>query len=107
MDKEKVSMAEAIMELDIELVTLLLRKYLKVHRLDEAQAALDLPTNQMLQFDEYYAVEFIRYDNVLPLIQDFLEEVFERGRLAHRRALPRRRARAGGCRSGPRGTRVR
>ena len=71
-------MADALMELDVELVTLLLRKYLKVHRLDEVQAALDILPRQVMQFDEHYVVEFIRHDNILPLIQEFLEEIFER-----------------------------
>ncbi len=70
--------AEALMELDIELVTLLLRRYLKVYRLDEVQAALDVPSNRVVQFDEHYAVEFIRYDNILPFLQEILEEMFER-----------------------------
>jgi hypothetical protein len=70
--------AEALMELDIEMVTLLMRRYLKVHRLDDANTALDVPSNRVLQFDEYYAVEFIRYDNILPFIQEILEEMFER-----------------------------
>ena len=71
-------LADALMELDLELVTLLLRKYIKVHRLDEAQASLDVMSRQVVQFDEHYVVEFIRRDNILPLIQEFLEEVFER-----------------------------
>ncbi len=66
------------MELDIEMVTLLMRRYLKVYRLDEAQAALDVPSNRVVQFDEHYAVEFIRYDNILPFLQEILEEMFER-----------------------------
>ena len=70
--------AEALMELDIEMVTLLMRRYLKVHRLDDANTALDVPSNRVLQFDEYYAVEFIRYDNILPFVQEILEEMFER-----------------------------
>jgi Family of unknown function (DUF6178) len=70
--------AEALMELDIELVTLLMRLYLKVYRLDEVQAALDVPSNRVVQFDEHYAVEFIRYDNILPFLQEILEEMFER-----------------------------
>jgi hypothetical protein len=70
--------AEALMELDIELVTLLMRLYLKVYRLDEVQAALDVPSDRVLQFDEHYAVEFIRYDNILPFLQEILEEIFER-----------------------------
>src|SRR5579875_3570210 len=70
--------AEALMELDIELVTLLMRRYLKVYRLEEVQAALDVPSNRVVQFDEHYAVEFIRYDNILPFLQEILEEMFER-----------------------------
>jgi hypothetical protein len=71
-------LAEALMELDIELVALLLRRYLRVHRLDENQLAWDVPSNRVVQFDEQYAVEFIHYDNILPHIQEFLEEAFER-----------------------------
>jgi hypothetical protein len=70
--------AEALMELDIELVTLLLRLYLKVYRLDEVQTAQDVPSDRVVQFDEHYAVEFIRYDNILPFLQEILEEMFER-----------------------------
>jgi uncharacterized protein DUF6178 len=70
--------AEALMELDIELVTLLMRRYLKVYLLSEVQAALDVPSNRVVQFDEHYAVEFIRYDNILPFLQEILEEMFER-----------------------------
>src|SRR5579875_3736164 len=71
-------LAEALMELDIELVALLLRRYLRVHRLDENQLAWDVPSNRVVQFDEQYAVEFIHYDNILAHIQEFLEEAFER-----------------------------
>ena len=71
-------MTDALMELDLEMVTLLLRTYIRVHRLDEAQAALDVLSRQVMQFDEHYVVEFIRHDNILPLVQEFLEEVFER-----------------------------
>ncbi len=70
--------AQALMELDIELVTLLLRGYLKVYLLSEVQAALDVPSHRVVQFDEHYAVEFIRYDNILPFLQEILEEMFER-----------------------------
>ena len=69
--------AEALMELDIELVTLLMRRYLKVYRLNEVQEALDVP-GRVVQFDEHYAVEFTRYDNILPFLQEVLEELFER-----------------------------
>lgn len=71
-------LADAFMELDVELVTLVMRQYVKVHRLDEAQAALDLNPGRFVQFDEHYLIEFVRHDNILPLMQDFLEEVFER-----------------------------
>ncbi len=71
-------LADALVQLDLELVTLLVRQYAKVYRLDEAQAVLDVPSRQMMQFDEHYVIEFIRHDNILPLIQDFIEEVFER-----------------------------
>jgi len=71
-------MTDALMELDLELVTLLLRKYIKVHRLDEAQSALEVLSRQVMQFDEHYVVEFTLRDNILPLIQEFLEEIFER-----------------------------
>lgn len=70
--------ADALMEADLELVTLLMRQYVKVHRLDEVQAALDIPSSRVLQFDEHYLLEVILHDNLLPLIQDFLEEIFER-----------------------------
>jgi hypothetical protein len=71
-------LAEAMMELDLELVALLMRRYLRVHRLDETRTEFDLPSEQVVRFDEQYAVEFIRHDNILALLQEFLEEAFER-----------------------------
>jgi hypothetical protein len=70
--------ADALIELDLELVTLFMREYVRVYRLDEAQAALDVLSRNVLQLDEQYVIEFIRRDNVLPLVQEFIEEVFER-----------------------------
>jgi hypothetical protein len=70
--------ADSLMELDLELVTLFLRQYVRVYRLDEAQAALDVLSRDVLQLDEQYVIEFIRRDNVLPVVQEFIEEVFER-----------------------------
>jgi hypothetical protein len=68
---------DALMECDLELVALLLRQYLRVHRVDEPEAS-DLPFDTFVQFDEHYLIEFIRHDATLALIQDFLEEAFER-----------------------------
>ena len=69
---------DALMECDMELVALLLRQYLKVHRVDEPQEATDFPSDSFVQFDEHYLIEFIRHDATLALVQDFLEEAFER-----------------------------
>ncbi len=71
-------MAEALMGLDFELVTLLFRQYLKVYRLEEVQQSLDVPVDRIVQFDDHYAVEFIRHDAGSALIQELLEELFER-----------------------------
>src|SRR6266851_986878 len=71
-------MAEALVELDVQLVTLWMRQYVKVYRLDEAQAVLDVPSRQVMQLDEHYVIEFVRHDSILPFVQEFLEEVFER-----------------------------
>lgn len=70
--------ADALMDCDMELVALLLRQYLKVHRMDDPQTAPDFPSNRFVQFDEHYLIEFIRHDSIYPLIQDFIEEIFER-----------------------------
>ena len=71
-------MAEALIGLDFELVTLLFRRYLKVHRLEEAQQSLEVPVDLIVQFDDYYAVEFVGHDAGSALIQELLEEIFER-----------------------------
>ena len=71
-------MADSLMELDMEMVALLLRGYVKVHRLDDPNAAEDPPSNRYVQFDEHYLIEFIRNDNITQHISDFLEEAFER-----------------------------
>jgi Family of unknown function (DUF6178) len=70
--------ADALMECDMELVALFLRQYLKVHRVDEPQEFPDPGSTRFVQFDEHYLIEFVRFDSVQPLIQDFLEEIFER-----------------------------
>jgi hypothetical protein len=72
----RARMAEGLMELDLELVSLLLRQYIKVHRLDEPME--DAPSNRFVQFDEHYLIEFIRHDTIQAHILEFLEETFER-----------------------------
>ncbi|HEY6395697.1 MAG TPA: DUF6178 family protein [Candidatus Binataceae bacterium] len=71
-------MADGLMELDLELMSLLLRRYIKVHRMDDPAASPDAPSNRFVQFEENYLIEFKRHDPILPLITDFLEEAFER-----------------------------
>jgi hypothetical protein len=69
-------MSDGLMGIDLELVSLLLRQYVKVHRLDEPQE--DSPSDRFVQFDEHYLIEFIRHDPIQPYLLDFLEEAFER-----------------------------
>ncbi len=71
-------LADGLMELDVELVSLLLRSCLRVHRIDDPAGADDAPTNHYVQFGEHYLVEFIRYDQITQPISEFLEEAFER-----------------------------
>ncbi len=70
--------ADALMECDMELVALLLRQYLRVHRVDAPQEAIDFPSDHFVQFDEHYLIEFLRHDPTMALIEDFLEEAFAR-----------------------------
>ncbi|HLX36177.1 MAG TPA: DUF6178 family protein [Candidatus Binataceae bacterium] len=70
--------ADALMELDLELVSLLLRSYIKVHRVDDPNIAGDAPANRLMQLDEHYLIEFIKYDQITQPLTEFLEEVFER-----------------------------
>ena len=71
-------LADGLMKLDLEMVALLLRGYVKVHRLDDPNAAEDPPFNRYVQFDEHYLIEFIRNDAITQHISDFIEEAFER-----------------------------
>src|SRR5690242_15330200 len=71
-------LADGLMGIDLELVSLLLRRYVKVHRLDEPQEASDAPSDRFVQFDEHYLIEFIRHDAIRPYLLDFIEEAFER-----------------------------
>lgn len=71
-------MADALMELDREMMALLLRQYFRVHRLDDPASAADVPSDRFVQFDEHYLIEFQRHDAILQPLVDFLEEVFER-----------------------------
>ena len=57
-------MAEGLMELDLELVSLLLRQYIRVHRLADPQDSPDAPSDRFVQFDENYLIEFIRHDAI-------------------------------------------
>src|ERR1700730_949158 len=74
----RMRMAEGLMELDLELVSLLLRQYIRVHRLADPQDSPDAPSDRFVQFDENYLIEFIRHDAIHAHILDFLEEIFER-----------------------------
>src|SRR5271167_892568 len=71
-------MAEGLMGLDLELVALLMRQYVRVHRMTDPQDSPDAPSNRFVQFDEHYLIEFVRHDPIQPLLMDFLEEIFER-----------------------------
>jgi len=74
----RIRMADSLMELDMEIVALLLRGYIKVHRLDDPSLSEDPPSNRYVQFDEHYLIEFVRNDDITSAIGDFLEEAFER-----------------------------
>ncbi len=74
----RLRLADGLMELDMEIVALLLRSYIKVHRLDDPSLSEDPPSNRYVQFDEHYLIEFIRNDDITSAIGDFLEEAFER-----------------------------
>ena len=71
-------LADSLMGIDLELVSLLLRQYIRVHRLDTPQDVPDAPSNRFVQFDEHYLIESIRYDTVHQYLLEFLEEAFER-----------------------------
>jgi hypothetical protein len=71
-------LADGLMELDLELVSLLMRSYIRVHRVDDPNVAGDAPANRLVQFDEHYLIEFIRYDQITQPLTEFLEEAFER-----------------------------
>ena len=71
-------LADGLMELDLELVSLMMREYIKVHRLADPQDSPDAPSDRFVQFDENYLIEFIRHDAIHAYILEFLEEIFER-----------------------------
>jgi hypothetical protein len=71
-------LADGLMNVDLELVSLLLRQYIRVHRVDEPQENTDAPSNRFVQFDEHYLIEFVRHDSIQPHLLDFIEEAFER-----------------------------
>jgi hypothetical protein len=71
-------LADGLMGIDLELVSLLLRQYIRVHRLDAPQDLADMPSDRFVQFDEHYLIESIRHDSVHQYLLEFLEEAFER-----------------------------
>jgi hypothetical protein len=71
-------LADGLMGIDLELVSLLLRQYIRVHRLDAPQDVPDVPSDRFVQFDEHYLIESIRYDTIHQYLLEFLEEAFER-----------------------------
>ncbi|HJU29522.1 MAG TPA: DUF6178 family protein, partial [Candidatus Binataceae bacterium] len=71
-------LANGLMGVDLELISLLLRQYIRVHRLDAPQDTPDAPSDRFVQFDEHYLIETIRHDAIAPLLLEFLEEAFER-----------------------------
>ncbi|MBF6569050.1 MAG: hypothetical protein IVW54_09255 [Candidatus Binataceae bacterium] len=70
-------MAEALMALDLELVALLMRQYIRVYRLDDPQMLPEVASDHFVQFDEHYLVEFTQSDTVGAFVQEFIEEAFE------------------------------
>jgi len=76
-DAGRRRMAEGLMGLDLELVALLMRQYVRVHRMTDPQDSPDAPSNRFVQFDEHYLIEFIRYDAIQATLLEFLEEAFE------------------------------
>jgi hypothetical protein len=70
--------ADGLMSADMELVSLLLRQHLRVHRIDEPQENTDAPSDRFVQFGDHYLVEFTRRDGIQQYLLDFLEEAFER-----------------------------
>jgi len=71
-------LADGLLGIDLELVSLLLRQYVRVHRLDTPQDVPDAPSDRFVQFDEHYLIESIRHDTVHQYLLEFLEEAFER-----------------------------
>jgi hypothetical protein len=71
-------LADGLMGIDLELVSLLLRQYVRVHRLDAPQDVPDVPSERFVQFDEHYLIESTRYDTIHQYLLEFLEEAFER-----------------------------
>jgi len=71
-------LADGLMATDLELVSLLMRQHVRVHRIDEPQENTDAPSDQFIQFGDNYLIEFIRRDSIQPYLLDFLEEAFER-----------------------------
>lgn len=77
-DAGRKRLADGLMELDLELVSLLLRQYIRVHRLNDPQDSPDSPSDRFVQFDEHYLIEFIRHDSIHAHLLEFIEEAFER-----------------------------
>ena len=77
-DAGRKRLADGLMELDLELVSLLLRQYIRVHRVADPQDSADMPSDRFVQFDEHYLIEFIRHDSIHPHLLEFIEESFER-----------------------------
>src|SRR5581483_11220317 len=74
--RERVT--DGLMSADLELVSLLLRQHIKVHRIDEPQENTDAPSDRFIQFGDHYLIEFTRRDSIQPYLLEFLEEAFER-----------------------------
>ena len=77
-DGGRRKLADALMGLDMEIMSILLRGYIKVHRIDDAASSPDATANRFAQYDENYLIEFIRHDAISQHISDFIEEAFER-----------------------------
>ena len=77
-DAGRARLAQGLMELDLELVSILMRDYIKVHLLDDPASSPDAPSNRYVQFDEHYLIEYVRQDHITQHISDFIEEAFER-----------------------------
>jgi hypothetical protein len=72
------SLGEFLNSVDLDLLVLFLRRFIRVYRRDDPEEPPELEGPEIFELDEHYQILFHRRDARAPLVRRLLEELYER-----------------------------